>query len=77
MAPAANDATRFEPSRLLLSFRKQAASWFKAGGVEDKRLIFEIVGSNPVLIDQELKIDAANRSDGGRTRTLILTCGRF
>jgi len=49
----------FEPARLLISFANRAAKWFKEGDIETKRLIFEIVGSNPVLRDGMLSVDAA------------------
>lgn len=50
---------RFEPARLLVAFNKEAALRFRAGTPEQKRLILQIVGSNPRLRDRELKIDAA------------------
>jgi site-specific DNA recombinase len=53
------DADRFEPYRLLVEFNKVLASRFLAGTPEEKRLTLQIVGSNPRLQDQELRIDAA------------------
>ncbi len=50
---------RFEPAQLIVSFNKEAASRFKRGGPDEKRLILQILGSNPRLRDRELKIDAA------------------
>jgi hypothetical protein len=49
---------RFEPARALVSFSNRAASWFEAGDLRTKRLILFIVGSNPLLKDKKLNIDA-------------------
>ena len=48
----------FEPARLLVSFSNRAISWFKAGDLQTKRLILEIVGLNPVLKEKILSIEA-------------------
>ena len=48
----------FEPARLLISFNNQAVSRFISGDLPIKRLILEITGSNLVLTDQKLNIDA-------------------
>jgi site-specific DNA recombinase len=50
---------RFEPERLLIQFNKEAASRFRDGSPQEKRLIVGILNSNPRLRDRELKIDAA------------------
>jgi DNA invertase Pin-like site-specific DNA recombinase len=50
---------RFEPDRLLIQFNKEAAARFRTGTPQEKRFIVQILGSNPRLIDRELKIDAA------------------
>jgi DNA invertase Pin-like site-specific DNA recombinase len=50
---------RFEPARLLIAFNKIAASRFRYGAPEEKRFILQILGSNPRLMNRELKIDAA------------------
>lgn len=50
---------RFEPADLVIQFNKSAASRFEEGTPEEKRLILQIIGSNPLLLDRELKIDAA------------------
>jgi site-specific DNA recombinase len=55
---ASEDDNRFEPAQTLVSFSNHAASWFKAGDLRTKRLIFKIIGSNPVLRDKKLSIDA-------------------
>lgn len=52
-------ATRFEPGALCLNFSIRAAEWFRSGNDATKRLIVEIAGSNPVLVDKKLKVDAA------------------
>jgi site-specific DNA recombinase len=49
---------RFEPSRLLLSFNKNLVSQFTSSDFDKKRLIVNIVGSNLVLSEQKLNIDA-------------------
>jgi DNA invertase Pin-like site-specific DNA recombinase len=49
---------RFEPSRLLISFSKNAVSWFKVGDARIKRLILTVAGSNPLLKAKKLNIDA-------------------
>ena len=48
----------FEPARMFLLFSVHAAKWFLKGNDEQKRLILEIAGSNPVLRKRNLKIDA-------------------
>lgn len=69
---------RFEPARLLVEFNKEAASRFETGTPEVKRFILQILGSNPRLHDQELKIDAAKpfrrwskSSDSGDLRAFL------
>jgi DNA invertase Pin-like site-specific DNA recombinase len=47
-----------EPVQLLVSFNSQAVSRFTSGGLTTKRLILEITGSNLVLRDGKLSIDA-------------------
>lgn len=49
---------RFEPARLFISFSNRAVSWFRFGDAQTKRLILETVGSNLLLIDKKLKIEA-------------------
>lgn len=49
----------FEPARLFISLSNRAISWFTAGDVETKRLILEITGSNLLLKDKKLLIEAA------------------
>ena len=49
---------RFEPSRSLISLNHSLVSRFKTADLERKRLMLTIVGSNPVLKDQQLSIDA-------------------
>jgi len=50
---------RFEPGVLCTQFSVFAAKWFRSGDNDTKRAILEIVGSNPVLIDKKLRIDAS------------------
>ena len=52
------DDFRFEPSRALVSLNNSLVSRFKAGNLQQKRLILHIVGSNLVLKDENLNIDA-------------------
>jgi hypothetical protein len=54
----ADPAEAFEPAKLFVSFSNRALKWFREGDDETKRLILEITGSNPLLKDRELKIDA-------------------
>jgi len=55
----ANPDYWFEPARLLISFSKLAVSWFERGNVEVKRLILNVVGSNLLLLDKKVSIQAA------------------
>ena len=48
----------FEPLETLISFRNRAVEWFRDGDDGTKRLIFEIVGSNPMLSHKILSIEA-------------------
>jgi site-specific DNA recombinase len=50
---------RFEPGALAVLFSIRAAEWFRNGDNQTKRLILEIAGSNPVLMDREASIDAS------------------
>jgi site-specific DNA recombinase len=56
MASAVDPQAAFEPAKDILVFSKYALSWFQAGDPDAKRLIFEIVGSNPRLVDGELHV---------------------
>ena len=49
----------FEPEFLAVEFCFRALSWFDEGDSRIKREIVEIVGSNPVLLNREAKLDAA------------------
>lgn len=49
---------RFELLSSVIFFRSKAIEWFRAGDEEAKRLIFEIVGSNFVLKDKIISIQA-------------------
>jgi hypothetical protein len=48
----------FEPSERLVSLCSRAVDRFDSGEIEEKRLILKTIGSNPVLTDQELSIEA-------------------
>lgn len=48
----------FESVALLISFSKQAVSWFRRGEPETKRLILETIGSNYTLTDKKLNAEA-------------------
>jgi hypothetical protein len=52
-----NDA-RFEPSESLVLLNKVLVSRFEAGDLQKRRMILNIVGSNLVLMDKKLSIDA-------------------
>ncbi|MFY9561288.1 MAG: recombinase family protein [Terriglobales bacterium] len=49
---------RFEPARSLISFNTSLVSRFQTPNLQQKRLILTITGSNLVLKDRKLKIDA-------------------
>jgi hypothetical protein len=49
---------RFEPEQSLISLNKMLVSRFAAADLQKKRLILNIVGSNLVLKDRKLSIDA-------------------
>jgi hypothetical protein len=53
-----HENARFEPARSLVSLNEMLLSRFEAGGIEKRRLILTTVGSNLVLKDQILNIDA-------------------
>ena len=55
---AGKNADWFEPAQLLVSFSNRAARWFHHGDLQTKRLILTIVGSNLILKDEKLSIDA-------------------
>jgi DNA invertase Pin-like site-specific DNA recombinase len=59
MAQAQNATPRFEPLEELFLFRKYAVEWFRVANDADKRLIFKIAGSNPVLTGKKLSVEAA------------------
>lgn len=48
----------FEPAGLVVSFSNQAVSRFRSGDAQTKRFILETVGSNPILLDKKLLIQA-------------------
>lgn len=48
----------FEPAKRIISFSSQAAECFRQADRDAKRLIVEIVGSNPTLINKKLRIEA-------------------
>jgi site-specific DNA recombinase len=48
----------FEPEQAIISFRNRALFLFLNGSPEDKRLVLEIVGSNPSLKNKTLNVDA-------------------
>lgn len=58
LSRAEQGETPFEPLEKLASFSNRAASLFREGDPETKRLILEIVCSNPTLKDRKLNIDA-------------------
>jgi DNA invertase Pin-like site-specific DNA recombinase len=58
LAQIGNESDRFEFEELLNSFRKQALSRYEGGDIRQKRLIVRAIGSNPVLKDKVLRIEA-------------------
>ena len=59
LAQGEDPSARFEPVREVISARNYAVDWFQRGGDDDKRLIFETVGSNPCLAGGILNVEAA------------------
>jgi DNA invertase Pin-like site-specific DNA recombinase len=55
---AKQDALTFEPFENLISLSNRAIAWFVAGDFDIKRQILECVGSNLVLMDKKLNIEA-------------------
>jgi len=51
--------SQFEPGALCITFSIRAAKWFREGDDQTKRTILEIAGSNPILVDREVRIGAA------------------
>ena len=49
---------RFEPAHVLVSFNKTMVSCFASGDTHKRRLILNIIGSNLVLTNKKLSIDA-------------------
>jgi site-specific DNA recombinase len=58
VAQAGNSKMWLEPARAFVSVSNRAASWFREGDSQTKRLILKIVGSNLTLKDKILSIDA-------------------
>lgn len=56
---AVGRADPFEPERLVAELCFRAVSWFDAADPAIQRELVEIVGSNPRLVDRELKLEAA------------------
>ena len=55
--PSASDA--FKPARALFALSNEAVKWFLMGNGRARRELLKIVGSNPVLTDRKLSIEAA------------------
>lgn len=58
LAAKAESIPMFELGHLVLLFRKYATTWFSSAEDEDKRIILKTLGSNSLLGDKKLKIDA-------------------
>jgi len=56
---ANRDTTGFEPCESVIRFSNRAVSTFRTANLDQKRLILEIVSSNPTLRGKELSIHAA------------------
>jgi site-specific DNA recombinase len=59
VATAETRTSWFEPARTIVSFSNTAPSRFLTADPPGRRLILEVVGSNPTLADQTLSISAA------------------
>lgn len=55
---AATDIDAFEPVTNFISFSRRAVNWFREGTPEVKRLILKTTGSNPILTDRILSVEA-------------------
>ncbi|MDA9464502.1 recombinase family protein [Bradyrhizobium sp. CCBAU 53415] len=58
MASEVHRMAGFEPVSEWVSFSNRAADWFLTGDDQSKRLILETVGSNPILTQKILRIEA-------------------
>jgi site-specific DNA recombinase len=58
LAEADSSGSMFEPLREIISFSSRAVEWFEHGDMTTKRLILDTVGSNPLLKDKMLLIEA-------------------
>lgn len=71
---AKRDNQWFEPAEILLSFSNRVAKWYEQGDAPIKKRIICAVGSNPVLKDKILSIDAKkpfNRFCGNADRSTL------
>jgi len=59
LAEAQRAGSWFEPAKMFLSISNRASKWFEEGDDAKRRLILHLVGSNPVLKNKSLSIDAA------------------
>jgi hypothetical protein len=57
-APGAGSRSWFEPARTVVAFSRHAAPAFEAGDGAARRFILGVVGSNLILKDRQLSIDA-------------------
>ena len=48
----------FEPERTVISFCSRAVDLFRSADCDGKRLIFQMIGSNPILKDKKLFVEA-------------------
>jgi DNA invertase Pin-like site-specific DNA recombinase len=49
----------FEPAKMLVSFCSRAISWYREGESEMRKKIIKILGSDPILLDKKVSIQAA------------------
>ncbi len=73
LANTADPTVMFEPLEDLLWFRHRAIFWFDHGGDDDKRLIFQTVGSNPTLKGKILNAEAMKPLSLGANSTGLPT----
>lgn len=73
-----HDNQWFEPAEILLSFSNRAAKWYEQGNAQIKKRIICAVGSNLVLNDKKLSIEAKqpfNRFCGNADRSTLRVPG--
>jgi len=53
------DNATFEPAAVAISLSFKASKWFRVASVQEKRLLFSLLSSNPTLLEKKLFVEAA------------------